>query len=201
MESTIQGLESTLAKVSLSFPPHYGADYENRRYSYSWDWRINTRAIISVLNLPELEIHYKKNEAGNFVDKKILVPLADYYTQNEDGSIQPVNIEQLSYTTTCSITPEVVDNTMQKISGDDPNKKDYLINKIIFRVIGLDTDLAKYYFTYNTFGEGFTIKLRQTDYSNIEGGKGIFGVYYNFSKSLTIDSSYVTSFGYQYDPS
>ena len=199
LESTIQGLEISLSNVSLSFPPTYDPNNDNRHY-YSWQWRSNPGVLINVLNIPELEIHYKKYEGGNFVDKKTFIPLAKYYIQNTDGSFQYANVEQLSYITSCSITSESVDNTMQKISGDDPNKKDYIINKVIFRVIGLDPALAKYYFAYNTFGEGFTIKLRQTDYSNIKEGKGIFGAYYNFSKSLIIDSSYVASFGYQYDP-
>ena len=197
--SIIQGLQIYFSKVSVNFPPKYNPDNENRYY-YGWTWRSNSGLAIKVLNLPELEICYKKYEAGNFVDKTILVPLANYYVQNKDESFQPVNIDQLSNIISCSITSETVDSTMRKISGDDPDKKNYIINKISFRVIGLDPELEKYYFAYKTYEEGFSIKLRQTDYSNINGGKGIFGAYYKFTKSLIIDSSYVTSFGYQYDP-
>jgi hypothetical protein len=67
--------------------------------------------------------------------------------------------------------------------------------------MSLDPELSKYYSANNIYSEDFTVKLRQTDFSNIEGGKGIFGVYYNFSRRLVVDSVYVQSFGYRYGPS
>ena len=63
--------------------------------------------------------------------------------------------------------------------------------------MGLDAGLSKY---YQAFQKGFTIKINETDYTNIEGGKGIFASLYSFSKTLDVDSTYIRSFGYHFNP-
>lgn len=198
LESTIQIPKISYTEFSSSFPESFQSGYIISP-NYSWSWVGDTEDITNILNLPQLEIYYKKYEGGTFIDKKIDVPLALYYTYTEYGNLIPVNVK-LSFINSCLTTLETVNKTMQKISGDDPNKSDYIITKVLFNVIGLSPDLTKYYSAYNTYNEDFSIKLRQTDYSNIEGGKGIFGVIYNFSKLLKVDSLYVKSFGYRYDP-
>lgn len=195
LESTIRVPKISFPGISFNFPQLFRMGYQERPYYY-WSWIGNSEGI---LNLPQLEIYYQKYEGGTYVDKKILVPLALYYIYNEYGIPIPVNVK-LSFNNYCVTTLENVNKTMREISGDDPNKKNYIINKVLFNVISLGPDLSKFYSAYNTYAQDFTIKLRQTDYSNIKGGKGIFGVYYKFSKSLTIDSLYINSFGYQYDP-
>ena len=198
LESTTQIPEITFTKFSLNFPQAFKSGYATKP-NYSWNWTGDSGDNSNILSLPQLEIFYKKYEGGSYVDKKILVPLALYFTYDENNNLIPVNVE-LSFNNFCITTLETVNKTMQAISGDDPNKSEYKITKVLFNVIGLDPDLSKFYSAYNTYNEDFSVKLRQTDYSNIEGGKGIFGVAYNFSKSLVVDSLYVKSFGYQYDP-
>ena len=204
LQSTIRVPVISFSKFSTTFPqvmqpPDVPVPGYQEKPSYSWNWTGGAGDNSSILSLPQLEIYYRKFEAGSYVDKKILVPLALYFTYDEYGNEIPTNVE-LSFNNFCITTLENVNKTMQEISGNDPNKSDYIITKVLFNVIGLDPDLSKFYSAYNTFNEDFSIKLRQTDYSNIEGGKGIFGVVYNFSKSLAVDSLYVKSFGYQYDP-
>ena len=120
-----------------------------------------------------MEIYYKKYESGKYVDKEVLYPLAFYFIYGENNNLIPVNVG-FSFNNYCTTTLETVNKTMQEISGDDPNKKNYIINKVVFSVIGLSPDLSRYYSAYNTYQEDFTIKLRQTDFSNIEGGKRYF---------------------------
>ena len=200
LESTIQVPEISYGQFSAQFPQIFQTDIGYlERPSYSWNWIGDNEDITNVLCLPQLEIYYKKYEGGTYVDKKIDVPLVFYYIYDENRNLVPVNVE-FSFNNSCLTTLGTVNKTMQEISGDDPNKKNYIINKALFSVISLDPDLSRFYSAYNTYSEDFTIKLRQTDYSNIDGGKGIFGAYYKFSKSLVIDSLYIRSFGYQYDP-
>jgi hypothetical protein len=198
LESTIQVPAISYGSFSSNFPQVFQSGYQVRPY-YSWRWTGSTEDITSILNLPQLEIYYQKYEGGTYVDKKIFVPLAIYYIYDENGNPIPVKVE-LSFFNYCVTTLETVNKTMQEISGDDPNKKNYIINKVLFSVISLDPELSRFYSAYNTYAEDFTIKLRQTDYSNIEGGQGIFGAYYKFSKPLVVDSLYISSFGYHYDP-
>ena len=118
-------------------------------------------------------MYYKQYENGTFVDKKILIPLVYYYIIGKDGSLIPFSVE-LSFNNYCGTTLETVNKTMQDISGNDPHKENYIITKVVFSVISLDPVLTKYYSANIAYSdsENFTIKLRQTDFSNIEGGKG-----------------------------
>ena len=168
---------------------------------YYWGWSINNKEINNSLNFPQVEIYYKKYKDGIYVDKKKLVPLSYYSFINEDDEVLIPVDSNFSFNKNCYTTLKDINKAMNEISGDDPSKKNYIITKVLFSVTAMDPDLSKYYSAYNVYSEDFTIKLRQTDYSNIEGGKGIFGAYYEFSQSLKIDKLYVTSFGYQYEPS
>ena len=198
LKSTIQVQNISFSNFSTNFPQTFQTGYQIKS-SYSWSWIGDTQSGADILNQPQLEIYYKKYEGGTFINKKILVPLIYYYTEDINENKIPVNVN-LSYKDYCITTLEIMNKTMQEISGDDLNKSNYIINKVLFSVVSFDPDLSKYYSAYNTFSENFTVKLRQTDYTNINGGKGIFGAYYKFSKQLVVDGLYITSFGYQYDP-
>jgi hypothetical protein len=199
LKSTTQVPNISYINFSPNFPQLNKEGKNNPRPDYTWKWNGSTLESTTILDLPQLEVYYKQYEQGTYIDKKVLIPLAFYFTVDKYGNLSPVEVE-LSFRTYCVTTRETVDKIMQNISGDDPNKENYIITKIVFSVIGLDPELSKYYSTYATYSENFTIKLRQTDFSNIDGGKGIFGVSYKFSKSLVVDSNYIESFGYVYDP-
>jgi len=58
----------------------------------------------------------------------------------------------------------------------------YIANRVVFRearfqMTQLDGNLYKYYKTVNAFEDKGTIRLDQPDYSNINGGVGVFGAY------------------------
>ena len=199
LKSEIQVPEISFGKsFSPNFPQILNSGY-NEKPSYSWNWIGDTESMTNISNLPQLEIYYQQYEDGAFVNKKVFVPLVKYFILDEHGNLIPVKVD-MSFEDDCLTTLETVNETMQAISENDPYKSNYIINKVLFSVTGLDPDLARFYFAYNTFIQDFTIKIRQTDYSNIEGGKGIFGAYYKFSKSLVIDILYIRSFGYRYEP-
>ncbi|HVO73378.1 MAG TPA: DUF4249 family protein [Ignavibacteriaceae bacterium] len=199
LKSTIQVPKISFADFSRKFPQVTElGDYQERPF-YSWSWVGNAQESTAILDIPQLEVYYKHYEQGIYVDKKVLVPLAFYFIIDQFGNLSPVNVE-ISFNTFCVTKLETVDKTLRDLSGNDPHKEDYTITKVVFSVISMDSELSKYYSAYETYSENFTIKLRQTDFSNIEGGKGIFGIYYKFSLPLVIDSRYIESFGYRYDP-
>ena len=179
---------------AANFPLYYGG------YpivpEYAWSFSDDKGRNNNILSYPQLEIYYEKYEGGTYIEKKTLVPLSYYPYIGESRMLFSSGVE-LSVYNYCYSSVESINKTMQEISGDDPNKKNYKITKVLFNVFSLDADLSRYYSAYNTYIESFTIKLRQTDYSNIEGGKGIFGAVYKFSLPLSIDRIYIQSFGYQ----
>lgn len=203
LRSTVQVPQIAYANFSTNFPQLKNSyppapDY-SKTPNYSWSWIGNTQESTTILSLPQLEVYYKHYEQGTYVDKEMFVPLAFYFNIDRNGNLSPVNVE-LSFRTSCVTLLETVNNTIQDISGNDPYKENYTITKVQFSVVSLDPKLTKYYSAYKTYSESFTIKLRPTDFSDIQGGKGIFGVCYKFSKPLVVDSLYIESFGYRYDP-
>jgi hypothetical protein len=198
LESRVRLPEISFSQFNANFPQSGSWGYLQKP-NYSWNWIADNEDTKTVLGIPQLEIYYEKIEDGNIIEKKVTVPLASYFNVDEKGKLIPVDVK-LAFNNFCVTTFENVNESMRNISGDDPYKKNYIINKVLFSVICLDSWLSKYYSAYNMYQENFTVKLRQTDVSNIEGGKGIFGAYYKYSKSLTVDSLYVNSFGYQFDP-
>jgi hypothetical protein len=199
LKSTIQVPKISYADFSRKFPQVTELGDYLLSPSYNWSWIGSTQESTTILDLPQLEVYYKHYEQGIYVDKQILIPLAFYFIIDQYGNLSPVNVE-ISFRTSCVTKLEIVNKTMRDISGEDPQKENYIITKVVFSVISLDPELSKYYSAYETYSENFTIKLRQTDFSNIEGGKGIFGLYYKFSLPLVVDKRYIESFGYQYDP-
>jgi hypothetical protein len=198
LESTVHVPFISYSAFSSKFPQFYRSGYQERP-AYKWSWGGSSEDNNNILSVPQLEIYYQKYDAGIYIDKKILVPLYSYFLYDELGNLIPFDAE-LSFNNYCVTTLDIVNKKMQEISGDDPNKQNYIINKVLFNVIALGPDLSRYYSAYSTYAEDFTIKLRQTDFSNVEGGKGVFGVYYKFSILLVIDRLYINSFGYKYDP-
>lgn len=160
-------------------------------FDYSWTFANN----IYALCIPQLEIFYQKREGNNLVDKVINVPI--YY---DNDSVSTPIYPKATFNNNGYMTLDGLNRAMQKISAGDVNKKNYIINKIIFSVKAFDAVLSKYYSAYLAFEEAFTIKLRPTDISNIHGGKGIFGVSVKTGTKLIVDAIYVNSFGYLYNP-
>jgi hypothetical protein len=169
--------------------------------SSSWSWVVNKIENYEVISLPQLELYYKKYEGGTFVDKNILIPLGSIIVSAPDSNFSVtskfVNVEP-SYNYSTMEFFDILNTKMKEISGNDPNKQNYIIEKAAFSIFAIDPILSKYYSQYYSYSQKFSFKLYPPDYSNIKGGKGIFGMFYKFSKPVNIDSMYVHSFGYQY---
>ncbi len=197
LKSAIRVPSFTFWGATYYFPNHYVVGYYPQQ-EYQWKWRFKNSWEINMYNFPRLIIYYRKYENGSYVDKETTVPVAYNYDMYDYGIFK--NGVYLALKSACGTTLKTMNQTMHEISGDDPYKQNYVIKKVVLNVIGLEENLAKYYFASNTYGESFTIKLRPTEISNIEGGVGIFGGYFSYSKLLEVDSIYVNSFGYRYDP-
>ncbi len=169
--------------------------------AYAWIFGRDNYNITNMLTFPQLEIDYKKNEGGTYVNKKTFVPLTyDVLTTDTNGITLFYNLK-FSFNYNASTSFDTVNRKMQEISGSDPNKHNYIITGAFLNITSMDPELTRYYYAYIVYSNSFTVKLRPTDYSNIQGGKGIFGIYYLYKNSLFMDKDYINSFGYQYDPS
>lgn len=91
----------------------------------------------------------------------------------------------------------VLDKIMNSISESGLEKQNYWIrNRVKLEIVVLDQNLTSYYQSNNDVLDGFSVRLNQSDYSNIENGLGLFASYVKQQLELRLRSDYIESFGY-----
>lgn len=146
-----------------------------------------------LMYLPKLTLlWYKKYEATRKI-RITEVPIQ--YLQRGDSyeKVFPVadNINGISY------PMENINRIMNEISEGDENKDVYTIIAARAEVIAMDNNLSGYYASTSVGGSNLSVRLDEADYSNIEGGLGIFGSYIKSSSVIFLSDDYVRSFGYK----
>jgi hypothetical protein len=143
---------------------------------------------------PELILVYYKVENG--VEKRHQVEFPMYLLSQEgkDIGVYPPIANRVN---TVGFEQPAVDSIMRSISTGDPNKSNYIIDKAYFRLLIMDKYLATYYSAQQTFLDEFSVRINQPDFTNIDGGLGIFGTYITKKVTVELESYYVDSFGYR----
>jgi hypothetical protein len=156
-------------------------------------WHISGTDTTGILYLPKLEINYYKMENGTNVYHQKEVPVS--YFRNGDQFLPNYPIVTSDMTLTYEM--DAINRAMNEISEGDPDKSAYTIIDANFELLLLDNNLAPYYLTIQTFLDGFTVILDQQDYSNIDGGFGVFGSFFKRVLHLSLSRNYVLGFGYR----
>lgn len=116
-------------------------------------------------------------------------------TVKENGS----NIDffpEPSYASSITVKMNAFDKALAEISEGDPDKESYIILGFILEILIYDRNLTSYYAAKTELSEGFNITVNETDFTNISGGKGIFGSFIKQNFSIKFTHEYVRSFGY-----
>jgi len=142
--------------------------------------------------LPRLEINYYKTENPD-VKLKVKVPL---YFLTDEGTSVPI------YPTVSNKTSAVFDydsivNILNSISEGDDNKGNYIIDRAEFTLLFVDKNLAAYLASENTFADEFSVRVDAADFSNIDGGLGLFGSVAIKKTKVTISKLFIQDFGYK----
>jgi hypothetical protein len=156
-------------------------------------WGLNA-APRGTVYVPRIYIAYKVPVNGKLVRKMKLVPKG-YFMFN--GQEYPEHFG-LSNSPLAYISMQTIDRSMREISEGDPDKSKYIIYSIVADVVSLDQNLSAYYNATNKNKDPFAVKLYETDYSNITGGFGVFGISYLAGTLIDISYNYVKSFGYNH---
>jgi hypothetical protein len=139
-------------------------------------------------------VTYYKNENGINVKYEKEIPIT-YKT--EGGNDEPV-YPSAGRQSIVSYPMNVVTKFMESISEADNNKSNYYVEiKPKVEVLVMDEALSRYYSSTSQSLNDLTVRLDENDYTNIDGGFGIFGTY--ISKRYTAISfiaGYIQSFGY-----
>ncbi len=145
---------------------------------------------------PYLALRYQVNENGNVIEKEKEIPLR-YIEQN--GESKPI-YPAVGNSTIVAYMQDVVDRILQEISAGDPNKGNYSIYQSAkFTLIAYDQSLSRYISSTSQSLDDLTVTVDVADYSNIEGGLGIFGA---FNKKrydrIKFYQQYINTFGYNF---
>ncbi|MCK9280722.1 MAG: DUF4249 family protein [Melioribacteraceae bacterium] len=142
---------------------------------------------------PDLILVYYKIENGIQKRKQIEFPMYLLSQQGKEVGIYPPIANRIS---TIGYEVPAIDSIMRSISTGDPNKSNYIIDKAYFHLLIMDKNLATYYSAQQTFFDEFSVRINQPDFTNVDGGLGVFGVYITKKVIVNIEKFYIESFGY-----
>ncbi len=140
----------------------------------------------------KLQFFYSKKVNGKTTNFSIDVPQTyiEYY-----GKSMPIYPKGSNDNFT-SFNMEAIRMLLQNISVGDPQKSNYTIEKALFTVLVLDDNLSAYYTATEGFSDLPTVALAPSDYTNIQGGRGVFGTMLKLTYEPKFDYNFIKSFGY-----
>jgi hypothetical protein len=135
---------------------------------------------------------YSKTVNGVEEIKRVVVPQKYENVSGQVKAVYPAPTKNLIAT----FQNSALDSVFNQISAGDPNKARYKIYGGIFQLLVFDQNLSKYYSSTNGYLDDYTVRLDQTDFTNVQGGLGIFGSFIKQQRGNLIDADYIRSFGY-----
>ncbi len=167
-------------KDDRTIPPADG-----RKYIY-----VEWTPIENVLYQPKMVITYYVK--GSTIKREKSVPL--YYINQNDKSV-PIYQSQtrINY---LSIDLETINTALNEIPQDTLDKSQVSIAGIDVQLIVYDESLTTYYSSIQQGIDAFTVKLDQPDYSNVQGGFGIFASYSRTDFYIKFTAEYLKALGY-----
>jgi hypothetical protein len=143
---------------------------------------------------PRMFITYTKNVNGT---NKLMTKLVPNKYERDGRNEIPI-YPQIGVQSTLNIEKQAISKALDEISLGDPNKQNYTIYEFAtVQVLALDQNLSRYYSTTNGSLDDLTVRIDEKDYSNIEGGFGIFASYIKGEYKIKFSPSYILSFGYK----
>lgn len=146
----------------------------------------------NIIYVPQIEIIYKKRENGTTTLHHKRVPLNYVNINNQSTPVYPVPTNK----TSIEVSKEALDKVFAEISEGDPDKSNYRILTMITKLLIFDKNLSAYYSSSNKFGDDYSVRVDESDFTNIEGGFGVFGSYSVKKIVQFFDPDYVELFGY-----
>ncbi|MCB9211367.1 MAG: DUF4249 family protein [Ignavibacteriales bacterium] len=135
-----------------------------------------------------LRIIYTEVESGS-IHKKIEVPVN--LNNNAPVFNEPDNSNSLITRKTA------LDFAMNEISKNNNTKSDFTIYDAELDILVFDENLSNYYISTHKELDAFSVQVDQIDFSNIEGGYGVFASALKINQPIRIERSYIESFGYK----
>ena len=167
--------------------PPVGKDYVR----FVWGTKVAPKGTVY---LPRVYIVYKILQNGQEIRKTKLVPSGYFVYKGVEYPEYP----GLSNYPWFGVDMSTISRCMKELSEGDPDKEKYQIYSLAIDVLALDDNLSAYYSATNKNKDPFAVKLYETDYTNISGGFGVFGISFKASSIIDISAPYVRTFGYEH---
>ncbi len=133
-------------------------------------------------------------------DSLLLIPsiYIRYFILGQDTAVKYKKIDGTYFinTGTYKVTNYALSLAMNQISDGIPDKSSINILNACLEIKLCDTMLGMYAAASQTFEDEFSVRISETDFTNINGGYGIFGTYISETFDLPITPEYINSFGY-----
>lgn len=152
-------------------------------------WQI-PRADLYVSSVFKVYYFKKVNGVNVRFEKKVPVKYV------EQGGEYIAYFPEPSYSPMIYVEMNAFTRALEEISEGDPEKSNYTILAFILEIRVYDENMTSYYAAQREVSESFTLKVDESDYTNIEGGYGIFGSYNLQRKAVKFSHAYIESFGY-----
>ncbi len=147
----------------------------------------------NIIYSPKIVLVYKTEENGQLVLHNKEIP-QKYF--NIDGKEEPF-FPQPTNERYIELDKIALDRALTEISEGDPDKSKYRIFTLITKIYVFDRNLSAFYSSSNKFGDQYSIRVDESDFTNVDGGFGVFGSYSEKSIVQFFDQDYIQSFGYR----
>jgi hypothetical protein len=177
---------------TVNYDPSSSDGSDIKGIKFAWRFLSGQFNLVANYFAPRLELIYHK--ADNPTQKiRVKVP---YYFIPKDGSYSPV-YPGVSTATTATFYGDSIDRVLNQISSGDTEKSNYIFDKAEFTLLYLDKYLAAFLASEITFTDEFSMRIDAADYTNIDGGLGMFGAFATKKTEVKISKWYLESFGYK----
>ncbi len=155
-------------------------------------WQLIDASSLGQIYLPQMKIIYFTDVDGIETRFEKDVPLDYIFSNNQFIA----NYPQPSARNFLSFKMTAFERALAEIAGDN-ERINYKIDNAVFELLILDDNLIPYYLTTETFLDGFTIIVDELEYTNVQGGLGVFGSFFlERGIKIFIDKEYLLTMGF-----
>ncbi len=147
-------------------------------------WQPN---VVGQVFVPNFYIYYKETINGSEVTKKAIVPWR--YVNGKGINRPPLKDSEINFSLIN------IEKVLKQI-GEGKNRSKIEILSAILELRVFDKNLSAYYLSVKRITNDFTVRLDSREFSNIQGGFGIFGSFIDQKIGILFNNEYLTKFDF-----
>ena len=143
----------------------------------------------------KLILDYYKMEQDTLTPYTVEVPIN--FVNDSNGNLSPV-YPIITGSPFIRYRTDSFSTLLSEISKGDTAKSNYFIDRQVrLEVISMSSGLATYISSISTFEDGYSVRTQAPQYTNVEGGTGVVGMYFANEISLILSIELIAEFRYK----